>query len=415
MFALIDGNNFFVSCERVFRPDLQHKPVAVLSNNDGCIIARSNEVKSLGVPMGAPLFKYRRLCQQHGVQIFSANFQLYGDMSNRMFSALQMQLPSVEVYSIDEAFAEVSGINTATLLTTRNNVLRWTGLPTSIGVAPTKTLAKIANHIAKKYPQYSGVFSLEDAALRQRVLRHIPVGDIWGVGANLQAKFHSWKLITAADVAAADPKWLRSKVQNVMGEKLVLELRGIPCFTLEQTPEPKKQILASRSFGKSIANLEHLQEAVASYTTRAGRKLRQDKSVAQGITVFIKTNRFRKAPYVKAMHAYGFDHATDHTGTLIHGALDALKHIYVPHLAYHKAGVMLWGLEQKSGQQYSFFEQSQHTARFDKLTSALDRLNSKHERTVFYGATGIKQPWQMKNNHCSPRYTTRWTDLPRVV
>jgi len=294
MFALVDCNNFYASCERLFRPDLEGKPIVVLSNNDGCVIARSNEAKALGIPMGAPEFKYRKQMKKQGIHVFSSNFPLYGDLSARVMNVLEQLSPSLEIYSIDEAFADMSSFGNYDLyehgLEIRNRVLQWTGIPVSIGFARTKTLSKIANRVAKKTPKAKGAFVLDNQDKINSVLKKIEIGDVWGVGGKYAKSLKASGIKSAYDLAQADESWIRRKYSVVL-QRTIRELKGDSCISIEELPE-KKQLLVSRSFRERVTNYYQMRSLIAGYISRACEKLRKQKSVARSITVFIRTSPF---------------------------------------------------------------------------------------------------------------------------
>ncbi|EEF26393.1 uv inducible DNA polymerase umuc / mucb, putative [Ricinus communis] len=341
--ALVDVNNFYVSCERVFNPKLRNRPVVVLSNNDGCAVARSNEVKALGVPMGAPWFKFKDLAKQHGIIAYSSNYALYADMSNRVMSILRQFSPNQEVYSIDECFLDLTGFARRDLVVygqdIRKRILQWTGLPVCVGIASTKTLAKLANHCAKKRPEYHGVCnfnSLSPAALDE-ILDSIEVGEIWGVGRRLAPRLQQLGFHTVLDLKRADPETLRQQFSVVM-EKTIRELNGTVCIELEEINPPKKQILSSRSFGVPVTDIDGLSESISLYVSRAAEKLRRQHSYAGSIYVYIRTSPFKKhdRQYSNGM-TVPLPSPTDNTTKLVSVALWALKQLYRPGYHYAKA------------------------------------------------------------------------------
>lgn len=419
-FALVDGNNFYVSCERVFNPRLEGKPMVVLSNNDGCVVARSAEVKALGVQMGEPWFKLRELAQKHGILAYSSNYTLYADMSNRMMRVLGSYSPQQEVYSIDECFLGFSGFRPAELPTMgqriRRQVQQWVGLPVCVGIGPTKTLAKLANHCAKKgLAGDEGVCDLGqmDKAAQDDLFGRIPVGEVWGVGRRLTARFSELGITTVRDLCDADVGMLRREFSVVL-ERTVMELRGVSCLELEEVAPAKKQIVCSRSFGAYIHTLTELEEAVASYMARAAEKLRHQGSVANGVEVFIRTNPFNeKHPQYQQAIVVPLTQATSDTVRLTRAALWGLKRIYRPGFAYQKAGVMLMGLHPASQTQGVLFETASPAR--PALMQVIDQANARWGRgTLKLAAEGVVKPWQMKRERMSPAYTTRWEDLPRV-
>ncbi|MFN7612168.1 MAG: Y-family DNA polymerase [Alphaproteobacteria bacterium] len=414
MFALVDCNNFYASCERVFQPKLLGKPVAVLSNNDGCVIARSNEVKALGIEIGAPYFKIKHLIQQHGIAIFSSNYTLYGDMSARVMDTLREFTSEVEVYSIDEAFCDLSGFTHYNLDAychmLRCKVKQWTGIPVSIGVAKTKTLAKLANRIAKKA---DGVLVLDNPDFIHAVLARVDVGDVWGIGGQSTKLLNRHGVKTAFDFANLPDHWIR-KNMSVVGLRTAHELRGIPCIPIEDAPKPKQSIIVSRSFGQPVTTLTGMLEAIISYTTRAGEELRDQGLVAKHIQVFLTTNRFNHdAPYANAI-TLEFPIATSYTPELIEYATNGIKRIYRQGFRYKKCGVMMMGLTSRHTPQFDMFE-TQNRDKQHSLMAALDTINARWgSNTLFYAGAGIKKPWAMKRDLKSPHYTTEWDDLLSV-
>lgn len=416
IFALVDCNNFYASCERVFNPALNHRPVVVLSNNDGCIVARSNEAKALGIPMGAPLHQYRVLCDKHQVAVFSSNYALYGDMSRRVMECLNTFTPDMEVYSIDEAFLQLDGFVhldlTAYAATMRRRVYQWTGIPVSIGIGPTKTLAKIANHVAKKRTK-TGVFSLLDSQVQQEVLPSIEVGDIWGIGSRWAKKLQGMAIHTADDLSQADPTMIR-KALNVVGERIVHELQGTACLSLEAV-QPRKNIMCSRSFGKLVTDRTELLEAISSHAARAAEKLRKQNSRAGGVSVFLKTNRFRanELQYYGG-ETYTFTCPSNDTREIIRAARKGIHALYRQGFRYHKCGVMLLDIAPADVSQPNLFHDSDYERR-DQLMQLVDSLNANFGRNaVFFAAQGTKQNWQMRSDRRSHRFTTRWGELLQV-
>lgn len=420
MFALIDGNNFFVSCERVFEPKLNNIPVVVLSNNDGCIIARSNEAKALGIPMGAPFFKWRSVLARAGGIWRSGNYNLYGDMSDRLMNSIRSFCPHLEIYSIDEAFTNMATIPEHQLVPfshhMRKTIMQWTGLPIAIGIAPTKTLAKVANHIAKKN---NGVFLITEHN-RETVLHHTPVEDIWGIGRRLSVSLNAQGIYTALQLSKKDTRLHREHF-SVVGEQLLLELRGSPCHTVATHPSPaKKQIISSRSFGCKVNSLSMLEEAVALYITRAAERLRASGGLTQKIYVFICTDKFsHQHTYRKRITSITLNEATDNTFILIPAALHALRSIYKPGITYQKAGVIFSDIiSYKTFQPHLFgYTNADKTKinKFNILTKSIDSINKKYGRNMLKSASlGTKNEWLMRAGFRSPQYTTKWDELKRV-
>ncbi|MGB0180883.1 MAG: Y-family DNA polymerase [Candidatus Puniceispirillales bacterium] len=429
LFALVDCNNFYASCERVFDPSLATQPVVVLSNNDGCIIARSDEAKALGIPMGAAVHEYAAALKRHKVRVFSSNYPLYGDMSGRVMESLSQFTPDVEVYSIDEAFLGLDGFDETALpqhmRNMRQAIRQWTGIPTSVGVAATKTLAKLANRIAKKYTS-DGVYMMTDPVLMTRILGDIAVEDIWGISRRWGERLRAMGIKTALQLRQADPQQIR-KALSVVGERIVHELNGISCLELEAV-QAKQNIMSSRSFGRLISDRDSIAEAAASYTARAAEKLRKQNSLASGIYVFIRTNRFRtQDPQYSNAALIRFDEPTANTSTLIAAATRAIHQLYRPGFRYHKAGVMLTDLVADGCEQKSLWRCDTPiatTAASKRRMAMLDQVNAMMGRgTLFHASEGItrlnkhkqadtsKPDWHMRQQFRSPSYTTRWSDL----
>jgi DNA polymerase V len=416
-FALVDCNNFYVSCERVFDPKLEGKPVVVLSNNDGCVVARSNEAKDLGITMGVPYFKVSHLEKESGLIARSSNYPLYGDMSARVMSLIGMFAPRQEIYSIDESFLLVGGIqnfaDTAKVLKAR--VRQSLGLPVCVGIAPSKTLAKLSNSVAKSTKRFGGVFDFSalSKTKQSQLLNAIPVSDIWGIGRKLSERLRTMGIVTAFDLRDSDASEME-KLFSVVMKRTILELRGISCISIENMGEARKQILSSRSFGRSVQTLAELEEAVALYATKACEKLRRDESVASEVQVYVRTSpyaadRFADSSVIKLTAA------TDDTITLVKSAIEALRTIYQPGHIYQKAGVTLSKVSPKAGRQISLFEQAGTGVRSEKMMKALDAANAKWGRgTIFLAAEGIEKPWQVKSEFRSPAYTSNWNELPVV-
>ena len=419
--ALIDVNNFYVSCERVFNPKLKNKPIVVLSNNDGCAISRSNEVKALGIAMGAPWFRMQDLVKQYGIVGLSSNYALYADMSNRVMSILRDFSPNQEVYSIDECFLDLTGFNFVNLAeygqTMRKRILDWTGLPVCVGIASSKTLAKLANHCAKKQPIFNGVCNfnaLTDKALTD-ILAGLPVGEVWGVGRKLSPKLNAIGIHTALDLKCADSNRIRQQFSVVM-QKTVMELNGTVCIELEEIAPPKKQILSSRSFGQSVGDYNSLAESITLYMSRAAEKLRKQNSCAGSVFVYIRTSPFKPdEPQYSNGLTIPLPIPTDDTRQLVKVALWALKRIYRVGFRYAKAGVMLGELVSVNQVQPDFFAKNFSESK-ENLMGVLDAVNKKMGRgTMRLASEGFKKPWRMKQGNKSPNYTTQWNDIPNVL
>ena len=437
MLALADCNSFYASCERVFDPRLRDRPVVVLSNNDGCVVTRSQEAKALGIAVGVPFFQIRDLVKRHGIVVRSSNYTLYGDLSARVMAVLGRFTPHLEVYSIDEAFLDLGAMPEDRLVdygrTILRTVLRWTGIPVSIGIGPTKTLAKVANHLAKNAPAAGGIWSLADPREQTAVLSRLDVQDIWGIASGLARRLKRAGIVMALELRDARPNHVRRLV-GVVGERTALELGGLPCIGMEEAPPPAKSIVRSRSFGRAVERREELEEAVATHATRAAEKLRQHRRVAGALSAFVATSRFRPSPYGN-LATVSLDPPTDDTARLIRAATAALRSIFREGREYQKAGVMLAGLEPRAGLTESLFA-GYDRARSERLMAVLDGIN-RHlgPDTLRYAAAGLPPPWRssrkeaacppkrdssreggwhMKREHASPCYTTRWDELLTV-
>jgi DNA polymerase V len=416
-YLMVDCNNFYASCERVFDPRLEGKPVVVLSNNDGCVIARSNEAKTLGVAMGEPAYKREDFFARNSVQVFSSNYALYGDMSARVMRILAGFSEEAEVYSIDECFLLLRGFSSASLLRTakeiRRTVRQWTGIPVCVGLARTKTLAKIANRLAKK-DGGDGVRLLEDEEDIDRILQGLETGDIWGIGRKSARRLGDCGVRTAQELKGRDDDWVRRHL-TVTGLRTVLELRQIPCIALEDAPPPARSLVCSRSFGTRIENLASLEEAVSAYVQRAGEKLRRKGLVAGAVQVFLETSRFQPGPQYAGSRCRALPAPTADTLALHGPALEILRDIHKPGYRYQKAGVILLDLSPATGRQLSFLEPhgEEKTSR-DRLMRVMDRVNTVHGRgTLTLAASGLgKKEWHMRQERRSPSYTTSWAELP---
>ena len=428
VFALVDCNNFFVSCERVFDPRLENRPVVVLSNNDGCIIARSNEAKALGIAMGEPLFKAKAEIHRHGILVYSSNYPLYGDMSARVMNALKAFTPDIELYSIDEAFLSLAGFEHRGLHAygqdIRAAVRRWTGIPVSVGIAETKTLAKIAGHIAKKAPPDSeahGAFAIDSEDMRRKALARVPVGDIWGIGRRWARMLNAESIETALDFHDTPEAWVRKRM-GVTGARTLLELRGIPCLDLETQSPDKQTIRVSRSFAKPVSSRRVMRESIAAFAARAAEKMRHGGLVCSVVHVFAATNRFGpKGDYYRGAASAAPPAPTNHTAAVTNAAMTAFEGVYRPGQAFKGAGVMMLGLARTENAQGQLFAppNAEVDARKQRLMEAFDGLNSRIGRgAVRYGATGVaergKRGVYTVQNRRSPRYTTSWSELPVV-
>jgi len=418
-FALIDCNNFYASCERVFDPSLRNRPVVILSNNDGCVIARSNEAKQCGVDMGVPEFKMRPQVKLHNIAVRSSNYALYGDMSRRVMETIQTVTPNMEVYSIDEAFAEISGRDHQEIIEKgneiRNKVLQWTGIPVSVGLARTKTLAKLANETAKSNEKLGGVMALRSKRDHRNLLKSTEIDDIWGVGRNYSKTLQKYGVYTAWDLIQQPDSWIRSKMK-VTGLRTVWELRGHSCLEIEHAVDQRKGILSSRSFGRPVYESNDLVEAVSSFTERASEKLRKQSSLAGIVTVTLVTDKYSNPglPYKFGLNV-DLETPTADVTTLISVARKCAVQLFENGRKYKKAWVMLTGLVPDSEIQTGLFSEVDYSQPKKSLMESLDHINSKFgKRTLYSASTGIHQSWQMKQQFLSPKYTTRWDEILSV-
>lgn len=418
VFALVDCNSFYVSCERVFNPAARNKPTVVLSNNDGCAISRSNEAKKIGIAMGAPIFKCQELVKTHGVEVFSANFVLYGDMSNRVMSVLAQFTPHLEVYSIDEAFLSLQGFEHIGLehygRQMRSRVYQQTGIPVSIGVAPTKTLAKVANHYAKDHPETNGVFCLMEEERIDHYLSQTPVGEIWGIGKEKAIFLERSGIVNALQLKNAPDEWIK-KYLTIVTLRTVWELRGIACLSLEEVQPSKKAIATTRTFGYEVSALSEMDEAVAAYASRSAEKMRRQKSLAGLLHVYVETNPFKNTPYYRNAASMSLSPPTADTPRLIAAAKQLLRRIYREGLRYKSCGVFLMNLSpQAQEQEYLFDEKYQGSSR-QRLMDVMDQYNRQsNSGKLFMAAEGLGKPWFMKQAHKSKRFTTRWEELLEI-
>lgn len=418
--ALVDCNNFYVSCERVFNPKLEGVPVVVLSNNDGVAVARSNEVKALGIRMAEPWFKIKDIAKRHGIIALSSNYTLYGDISARVMSTLSTFSPKQEIYSIDECFLDLDGFAPQSLTaygqTIRQTIKRNIGIPVCVGIADTKTLAKLANHCAKKgFAGADGVcdFGQLNESECSKLFANIPVGDVWGVGRKITEKLLSIDIKTVEDLRTANPERIRAQFSLLLG-RTVSELNGVPYIEIEDAGTPRQQIMVSRSFGSTVTALEDLSESVANFTTRAAEKLRHDGSVAASFCVFIYTNPHKEdEPQYQQSLVVPLSQPTDDTLKLVNAALQGLRTIYRSGYHYKKTGVMLMGLQPKGSIQATLFDDPVEQGRSDSLMHVMDAINHKMGKvSVSIAASGIKQRWAMRRESKSPNYTTDWDELP---
>ncbi len=413
MFALVDCNNFYATCETLFRPSLRGKPVVVLSNNDGCVVARSAEAKTLGIKMGVPAFQIKDEIARHGIEVFSSNYTLYADMSHRVMSILEKITPAIEIYSIDEAFVDVRGIHDlhAFGFSIRKTILQWTGITVAVGIAPTKTLAKLANNGAKKYQGTGGVVVLTDVERQRKLMGITPVDKVWGVGRKLTRKLNALGVQTALDLCQSDVQDIKRRF-NVVLARTASELQGTSCLDLEQVPSPKKQIVTSRSFGQRITEVDDMRQAISEFTERACNKLRGGRQYARSISVFIQTNPFaqHQPGYANCAHGSLPDHTND-SYQFCRLARRLLEQIWRDGYEYNKAGVMLGDFSQSTRRQITLFEKPVRDN--SQIMAAIDRINST-VGTIKLATSGVDQGWAMRREKLSPAYTTRWQDIPLV-
>lgn len=417
--ALIDVNNFYASCERVFNPSLAGKALAILSNNDGCVIARSAELKAMGVKMGTPWFQLKDNADREGIMAMSSNYALYQDMSNRVMEIIGQFAPFQEVYSIDESFLDLTGQrrrHTDIALELRARIKQFTGLPVCVGIGPSKTLAKLANHVAKKRPQYGGALDLADLLPTEHdeLLASIECADIWGIGRKLAPRLQDIGICNALQLRQAPPEFIRQQFSVVL-EKTVRELQGQSCIDLEEIAPPKKEIISSRSFGVRVRDLQSLEESISLYMATAAEKLRRQASYAGSIRVFIMTSPFGDGPKYGNSQVIALPAPTDDTRQLISVALWILGKIYRPGFEYQKAGVGLLEIVPAGGQQTDLFGFSTGNEKTARLMATLDTVNRKMGKGKLRMASqGYQAPWAMKQERKSPNYTTRWDEIPRV-
>ena len=418
LLALVDCNNFYVSCERVFRPDLIGRPVAVLSNNDGCIVARSKEVKDLGIKMGVPVFQVQQLINQHQIQLFSSNYTLYADMSSRVMSTLESFAPTMEVYSIDEAFLDLTGVchrnPTAYGHRISKAVIKATGIPVCVGMAPTKTLAKLANFAAKKWKHTEGVLDLSDPARREKLMKLVPVGEVWGIGSKTSAKLNKLGIMTVWDLACQSSQRIHTQF-NVVVARTVMELNGIACMELEDITPNKQQIVCSRSFSRRLTTYSELSQALSEFCSRAAEKLRHQHSVTGCISIFIRTSPFNpQEPHYERSATLKLTSSTQDTRTLINAANRLLAEIFRKGYDYQKCGVQLSHIQPATtrGQceLFDFADDSLPTEN-RPLMATLDQINRRFPKKLSIAATGTDKSWQPKTERISQRYTTDWKEL----
>ncbi|HCH0655546.1 TPA: translesion error-prone DNA polymerase V subunit UmuC [Enterobacter asburiae] len=417
MFALVDVNSFYASCERVFRPDLEGKPIVVVSNNDGCIISLSREAKQFGIKMGEPYFKFKEKLYPSKVYVFSSNYALYADLSSRVMQTLTDLAPAIEIYSIDEAFVNVSGVSHCLSLEAfghqmRTEVLKNTGLTVGVGIAPTKTLAKLANYAAKRWANTGGVVDLSGRERQRKLLEKVPVEEVWGVGRRITKKLNAMGITTALELAEAS-SWVIRKHFNVVLERTARELRGEPCLDLEEFTPTKQQIICSRSFGHRITQYEEMHQAICAYAERAAEKLRGEHQYCRFISVFVRTS-----PHADNEIYYGNQASvtlmtpTNDSRDIIRAATEALGRIWLDGYRYMKAGVMLADFFSSGVAQLNLFDDNRLRANSAALMEMMDSVNHSGKGKIWFAGQGIEKSWAMKREMLSPAYTTRYADLP---
>ena len=417
MFALIDCNSFYASCEKIFRPDLKHRPIVVLSNNDGCVIARSPEAKKMGISMTQPWYQVKDQYLSKGGVVFSSNYEFYADISNRVMNVLSDLCPEIDIYSIDEAFLDLRTFRKNIDLVNfaydcKKRIKDWIGVPVSIGIAPTKTLAKLANKVAKDDPRFDGVVILSEPRVIRHFLKSMPIEKIWGIGRKLTAKLENIDIKTAYDLSQVDSRLIGDNF-NVVLERTVRELKGQSCITLHDFMEPKKQIMVSRSFGRSIRSKSVLSEAISFHASRAAEKLRYEKQKCRLITAFIRSNRFNtRVRQIYAAKSFELVHPTDDTRVIIKNANRILDQIFADGYQYAKAGVLLSDFTDKYGYQMSLFDKKRDEKMASRLMQTVDYINLMEIAKIGFGNQGYRNTWRMKREIKSKRYTTKIEEIP---
>ena len=417
MFALIDCNSFYASCEKIFRPDLKHRPIVVLSNNDGCVIARSPEAKKMGISMTQPWYQVKNQYLSKGGVVFSSNYEFYADISNRVMNVLSDLCPEIDIYSIDEAFLDLRTFRKNIDLVNfaydcKKRIKDWIGVPVSIGIAPTKTLAKLANKVAKDDPRFDGVVILSEPRVIRHFLKSMPIEKIWGIGRKLTAKLENIDIKTAYDLSQVDSRLIGDNF-NVVLERTVRELKGQSCITLHDFMEPKKQIMVSRSFGKSIRSKSILSEAISFHASRAAEKLRYEKQKCRLITAFIRSNRFNtRVRQIYAAKSFELVHPTDDTRIIIKNANRILDQIFADGYQYAKAGILLSDFTNKYGYQMSLFDKKRDEKMASRLMETVDYINLMEIAKIGFGNQGYRNTWRMKREIKSKRYTTKIEEIP---
>lgn len=414
VFALVDCNNFYVSCEQVFNPKLRGRPVVVLSNNDGCVVSRSNEAKALKIGMGVAAFEIEELLTKNNVEVFSSNYTLYADMSERVMQSLSSFTPRIEVYSIDEAFLDLSGFRhslTEYGRKIRQTIRQWTGIPVTVGIGRTKTLAKLATRLAKHSPKAEGVLDLTDSPYLEKALADTPVEKVWTVGIKTTLKLKRAGITTALGLRNADISWIR-QVFGVVGVRTVYELQGTCCYELEHNPPLKKSISVSRMFGEPVESVGQLKQAISCYAARAAEKLRENRLVAGVMTVYVTTSRFIRNRYFNS-RTTAFDVATNETMQIIRTACECIEGIYRRGYEYKKCGIVFSCLVPESRAQLALYDQSRRI-KLRRLMQTIDTINARTNNPLRWAAEGLEQPWMVKFKRRSNRYTTRWDELARI-
>lgn len=421
VFALVDCNNFYASCEKLFRPDLVNRAVVVLSNNDGCVVARSKEAKAMGIKMGVPVFQIRELLEKYQVVAFSSNYALYADMSARVMRTLEEMSPALEVYSIDEAFLDLSGFESSINLADfgyqiRERIQQWIGITVCVGIAPTKTLAKLANHGAKSWPKTGGVVDLMSKERQRKLMALLPVNEVWGIGNRLTKRLQDMGIRTALELADAPTKMIRQQF-SVVVERTVMEFNGESCIGLEDIPPTKKEIVSSRAFGERVTELSVMHEAVAEYVHRACKKLRHERCQAKRITVFLRTSPFsdhQRDLYYSDSRSGELSYPSDDTRDFLHVASQLLEAIWKDGYRYAKAGIMLSDFYTHSAVQQELFLSSDVIRCNSALMGVMDQINEQIPNSLYFASKGTNQAWGMKRELLSPAFTTSWKGLPRV-
>ena len=417
MFALIDCNSFYASCEKIFRPDLKHRPIVVLSNNDGCVIARSPEAKKMGISMTQPWYQVKDQYLSKGGVVFSSNYEFYADISNRVMNVLSDLCPEIDIYSIDEAFLDLRTFRKNIDLVNfaydcKKRIKDWIGVPVSIGIAPTKTLAKLANKVAKDDPRFDGVVILSEPRVIRHFLKSMPIEKIWGIGRKLTTKLENIDIKTAYDLSQVDSRLIGDNF-NVVLERTVRELKGQSCITLHDFMEPKKQIMVSRSFGKSIRSKSILSEAISFHASRAAEKLRYEKQKCRLITAFIRSNRFNtRVRQIYAAKSFELVHPTDDTRIIIKNANRILDQIFADGYQYAKAGILLSDFTNKYGYQMSLFDKKRDEKMASRLMETVDYINLMEIAKIGFGNQGYRNTLRMKREIKSKRYTTKIEEIP---